>query len=567
MKKTFVPFVLSIALTLAFVSISHSGSVISNISNRPYRDESPHLNNNGEVVWSGYDGTDWEIFLYDGTKTVQLTDNAYDDLYPQISDNGYVVWVGHVVWEGKETDNSEIFLYNGADVIQLTNTPGRDYEPRINNKGHVVWWGADGSGSEIYLYDGTTTIQLTDTSYYNVSPEINDSDYVAWYGFVGGYQVYLYDGSSIIQLADYPYHIQYPNNPPQINESGQVMWQGYDPQGQDYEIFLYDGTTTIQLTNNFYHDSNPQLNNKGQVVWHMSEGEELGSEIYFYDGINTIKLTGNTYSDFDPQINDSGHVVWCGLDDTGTHIFFYDGRSISQLTNNSFDSEESPQINNNDYLVWVQWANSDYEIILRSNPVKVIAPNGGEVLMPGDTYTVQWWGSKKVRSFKLEHSADSGATWNLLANRYTDTSFKWEVPKPPTNRTKCLMRVVGYDENGIRVNSDRSDYFFSTEVVKLISPNTYVTYTSGDAITITWATHATKKPVARTFLYYTKDGGITWNLIRSLKGDPDPRSFEWIVPSVKKVKPSSKIKVVLKDANGNNLGSDASDSYFVISPQ
>ena len=29
------------------------------------------------------------------------------------------------------------------------------------------------------------------------------------------------------------------------------MWQGYDPQGQDYEIFLYDGTTTIQLTNNF----------------------------------------------------------------------------------------------------------------------------------------------------------------------------------------------------------------------------------------------------------------------------------------------------------------------------
>ena len=63
MKKTFVPFVLSIALTLAFVSISHSGSVISIFSNRPYRDESPHLNNNGEVVWSGYDGTDWEIFL------------------------------------------------------------------------------------------------------------------------------------------------------------------------------------------------------------------------------------------------------------------------------------------------------------------------------------------------------------------------------------------------------------------------------------------------------------------------------------------------------------------------
>jgi hypothetical protein len=39
-----------------------------------------------------------------------------------------------------------------------------------------------------------------------------------------------------------------------------------------------------------------------------------------------------------------------------------------------------------------------------------------------------------------------------------------------------------------------------------------------------------------------------------------------MVPSVKKVKPDSKIKVVLKDADGNNLGSDASDSYFKISP-
>ncbi len=38
-----------------------------------------------KMVWQAYDGNDDEIFYYDGTKTIQLTDNDYDDLYPQIS--------------------------------------------------------------------------------------------------------------------------------------------------------------------------------------------------------------------------------------------------------------------------------------------------------------------------------------------------------------------------------------------------------------------------------------------------------------------------------------------------
>jgi hypothetical protein len=83
---------------------------------------------------------------------------------------------------------------------------------------------------------------------------------------------------------------------------------------------------------------------------------------------------------------------------------------------------------------------------------------------------------------------------------------------------------------------------------------------------ITWTTNATKKPVAKTILYYSKDGYMTWSQIKALKGDPDPRSFEWTVPVVGKAKPKCKVKVVLTDSNGNNLGSDVSDSYFTVSP-
>ena len=58
----------------------------------PYDDYYPRISNNGHVVWEGYDGTDWEIFLYDGTTTTQVTNNSRNDTNPQINDNGYVVF-------------------------------------------------------------------------------------------------------------------------------------------------------------------------------------------------------------------------------------------------------------------------------------------------------------------------------------------------------------------------------------------------------------------------------------------------------------------------------------------
>ena len=62
-----------------------------------------------QVVWQGCDGTncddggnDFEIFLYDGETTTQLTDNSYDDVAPQISGS-------NVVWRGA----GDIFVYDG----------------------------------------------------------------------------------------------------------------------------------------------------------------------------------------------------------------------------------------------------------------------------------------------------------------------------------------------------------------------------------------------------------------------------------------------------------------------
>ena len=92
MKKPLFLSALCVISIFCLNSVCYSQYVIKKISQNPHDDTNPQINNIGYIVWEGYDGTDWEIFLYDGSTTTQLTNNSYDDTHPQINDNGYVVF-------------------------------------------------------------------------------------------------------------------------------------------------------------------------------------------------------------------------------------------------------------------------------------------------------------------------------------------------------------------------------------------------------------------------------------------------------------------------------------------
>jgi hypothetical protein len=210
------------------------------ITNNIYNDQTPEINNNGYVVWRGYDGLDDEIFLYDGTATTQITNNSYHDWRPQINNNGYVVWYG-----GDPPSDNEIFLYDGTATTQITNNSYDDWHPRINDGGHVVWMGYDGSDYEIFLYDGSTTRQLTDNSYEEFQVE--------------------------------------------VNENGYVVWQGFD--GSDSEMFIWDGLSTTQITDNASTDTSPRINDGGHVVWmRYTDSDE---EIFLASPLPVIDRIGN----------------------------------------------------------------------------------------------------------------------------------------------------------------------------------------------------------------------------------------------------------------------------------
>ena len=104
----------------------------------------------------------------------------------------------------------------------------------------------------------------------------------------------------------------------------------------------------------------------------------------------------------------------------------------------------------------------------------------------------------------------------------------------------------------------------SDKPVKVTSPNWEWVMKSGQKWTITWKTYMTVRPVANSYLYYTKNGGVTWKLIAICPENPE--WYTWIVPSVATKKTNCKVKVVLKDADGIKVGKDVSDKSFTIKP-
>ncbi|MEL6908804.1 MAG: cadherin domain-containing protein [Cyanobacteria bacterium J06598_4] len=114
----------------------------------------------GNVIWSQWDGNDFELFRNDGTTTVQITDNDFNDrLNPNSTETssgalGSTAVDGsgdNLVWSSYVDDNWEIFYYDGNETIQLTDNDVDDLNPQIS--GNKVVWNTDGDSSDIFLYD------------------------------------------------------------------------------------------------------------------------------------------------------------------------------------------------------------------------------------------------------------------------------------------------------------------------------------------------------------------------------------------------------------------------------
>ena len=70
-------------------------------------------------------------------------------------------------------------------------------------------------------------------------------------------------------------------------------------------------------------------------------------------------------------------------------------------------------------------------------------------------------------------------------------------------------------------------------------------------------------------LYYTQNSAtvsVTWNRIASFRAGRYADGYPWRVPELARKKTKCKVKVVLRDAYGRNVGEDVSDNNFTIKP-
>lgn len=187
----------------------------------------------------------------------------------------------------------------------------------------------------------------------------------------------------------------------------------------------------------------------------------------------------------------------------------------------------------------------------------------GDVVDSGSPFDIEWNLPSQDVSLNLYYSMNRGVTWTLIKSGVQGaTSFPWQIPTPTVNMSSCMFRMVAFNGSKVNVGGDRSE--FKIKIVRVLAPNGNEELISNrpSPCTISWEKFQTKRPVANIALYYTRNHGDTWKPIITLPAGQT--SYDWPVPPVPRSSSYCKVKVVLKDAKGNSLGSDASDGFFTI---
>jgi hypothetical protein len=178
---------------------------------------------------------------------------------------------------------------------------------------------------------------------------------------------------------------------------------------------------------------------------------------------------------------------------------------------------------------------------------------------------IQWTAPPEAVKFKLMYSLNNGTTWTLIAQDIPARTHSWSVPASVKDKTKCLIKVVGFTGTGVKVGKFISALFTIEGAVKVITPNGGNELTSESFYPIDWQTSpAVSGSVAKVVLHYTVNGGTTWKKIDALSENPG--TYSWPVPNVPVQKTKCLVKVTLKDAAGTTIGTDVSDAFFTINP-
>lgn len=369
---------LSLCLTLCGWGLASSAVAYSVFELNPVnKNLSPELNDNDKVVWFGLDevADDYDIFYYNGTDSIKVADNAFSEFSPKINNDEVIVWHGNS--NGYKVFSNVDGFSNISGFSTVDPAPDKfkvGFSPEINVLGHAAWFGTDfdvADDYEIYFYDGVSAVAITDNDVDDREAKINTSDEIVWQSDKNGdgsdWDICFYDDvincNIEADLAGNGLLPQISNTVP-----AQVVW--YHNTGSDTVIRLWSasvGASTISDVSTTTNNKLPQINDSGEVVWQGQAADGSDSEIFLYTGGGAVqRLTNNTFEDLAPQINNNGVVAWRGRPDSDSEIFVWNAGTITQVTDDNCNNL-NVRINNNNSLVWEAWDGPNSRIILAIN--------------------------------------------------------------------------------------------------------------------------------------------------------------------------------------------------------
>jgi hypothetical protein len=186
--------------------------------------------------------------------------------------------------------------------------------------------------------------------------------------------------------------------------------------------------------------------------------------------------------------------------------------------------------------------------------INITAPNGGEILTGGTSYTIRWQSSITFDKIDIEYY--NGSKWVVIINGAADVgTYSWTVPNISTNAARLWIK--GWSSSGNPV--DFTDNNFSiipppAGAITVTSPNGGEVWAKGSTENITWTSSG---EVGNVKISYSTDNGFNWtDIVSSTANDG---SYAWKLPDIL----ADDCLVKVRDVNNSQI-SDISNGVFSI---
>ncbi|MDP3918978.1 MAG: hypothetical protein Q8Q35_03700 [Nanoarchaeota archaeon] len=268
------------------------------------------------------------------------------------------IYGSYIVYKSDEPGNNDIYLYDGSTSLQISTNINANINPKIYGD-YIVWQNFNTDNWDIVLYSisSLTEEYITEDLSHQVSPDISSS-WIVWADERNGdWDIYGYDYSSETSLVT--------NTGDQASPklAGDILVYTSDESGNS-DIYYYDLSDTtsipVQVTSSTSKENAPETDGT-YIVWQTDEADNWDIHGYEISSGTTFIIADSEDNERLPHV-DNGIVTWMDDSSGDYNIYYYDINKeyIAQLTDDPED-QITPKIYSNT-IYWVDKRSGNKDI-------------------------------------------------------------------------------------------------------------------------------------------------------------------------------------------------------------